>query len=199
MKKSIVIIGGSIAGLSAALFFAAAKNDELDFALTVFDEKKGDLNAAAIYNVPFFPRGAKADEIYAHIKGQISSMLEVKYIDSAVVEIQGRKGDFTIVDSEGLKVKSDYIIVATGASKCNIKGLEDFIRPHTLMPKEGKIRLECYGRQMIKDGIYAAGLVSGVTTMVACAMGSANESACAILSDIKGTLSVHHDTPSSRS
>lgn len=199
MKKSIVIIGGSVAGLSAALFFAAAKNEELDFKITIFDEKKGDLNVAAIYNVPFFPKGARADEIYAHIKGQISSMLEVKYIDSKVVEIQGEKGDFTTIDAQGLKVKSDYIIVATGASKCDIKGLENFVRAHTLMSKPGKIRLECYGRQMIKEGMYAAGLVSGVTSMVTCAMGSANEAACAILSDIKGTLSVHHDTPNSRS
>lgn len=198
MKKSITIIGGSIAGLSAALFFAAAKNDELDFDITIFDEAKGDLKAAAIYNVPFFPKGAKADEIYAHIKGQIASMLEVKYIDNNVVEISGEKGDFTTKDSAGLSIKSDYIIVATGANKCDIKGLEAYVIAHELMPKPGKIRLQCTKRQMVKEGIYAAGLVSGVTSMVTCAMGSANEAACAILSDIKGTLSVYHDTPTSR-
>lgn len=48
MRKSIAIIGGSIAGLSAALFFASAKNEELDFDITVFDEGKADLKAAAI-------------------------------------------------------------------------------------------------------------------------------------------------------
>ncbi|MCW1360835.1 NAD(P)/FAD-dependent oxidoreductase [Campylobacter sp. CCS1377] len=199
MKKSITIIGGSIAGLSAALFFASAKNNELDFDITIFDDGKADLKAAAIYNVPFFPKGAQASEIYAHIKEQIASMLEVKYIDSTVVSINGEKGDFTTTDEQGLGVKSDYIIVATGASQCNIKGLENFVIPHTLMPKPNKICLRCGERQMVKEGIYAAGLVSGVTTMVACAMGSANEAACAILSDIKGTLSVYHDTPSTRS
>ncbi|ECC1418289.1 NAD(P)/FAD-dependent oxidoreductase, partial [Campylobacter jejuni] len=29
-------------------------------------------------------------------------------------------------------------------------------------------------------------------------MGSANEAACAILSDIKGAVSVYHDTPTTR-
>lgn len=198
MKKSITIIGGSVAGLSAALFFAAAKNNELGFDIVVFDDKKADLQAAAIYNVPFFPKGAKADEIYAHIKSQITPMLQVRYIDTSVVEISGEKGNFTTKDNAGNEVKSDYIIVATGASKCDIKGLESFVKPHTLMPKPNKVRLETKDRQMIKEGIYAAGLVSGVTTMVACAMGSANEAACAILSDIKGTLSVYHDTPTSR-
>ncbi|WP_412683439.1 NAD(P)/FAD-dependent oxidoreductase [Campylobacter jejuni] len=161
MRKSIAIIGGSIAGLSAALFFASAKNEELDFDITVFDEGKADLKAAAIYNVPFFPKGAKADEIYTHIKAQIASMLEVKYIS-------------------------------------DIKELEDFVIPHELIPKPNKFCFKHHGRQIIKEGIYAAGLASGVTTMVACAMGSANEAACAILSDIKGAVSVYHDTPTTR-
>lgn len=59
MKKSIAIIGGSIAGLSAALFFASAKNDELDFDITIFDDDKADLKAATIYNVPFFQKVQK--------------------------------------------------------------------------------------------------------------------------------------------
>lgn len=198
MKKSIAIIGGSIAGLSAALFFASAKNHELDFEITVFDDGKADLKAAAIYNVPFFPKGAKADEIYTHIKEQIATMLEVKYINSSVVSIDGEKGNFTIKDENELNTKADYIIVATGANKSEIKGLQDFIIPHTLMPKPNKFCFKCEDRQMIKDGIYAAGLASGVTTMVACAMGSANETSCAILSDIKGVVSVYHDTPTTR-
>ncbi|EAJ9173380.1 NAD(P)/FAD-dependent oxidoreductase [Campylobacter jejuni] len=213
MRKSIAIIGGSIAGLSAALFFASAKNEELDFDITVFDEGKADLKAAAIYNVPFFPKGAKADEIYnvpffpkgakadeiyTHIKAQIASMLEVKYIDSKVVSISGEKGDFTVNDEQGLGIKADYIIVATGANKSDIKELEDFVIPHELIPKPNKFCFKHHGRQIIKEGIYAAGLASGVTTMVACAMGSANEAACAILSDIKGAVSVYHDTPTTR-
>ncbi|EFT8146435.1 NAD(P)/FAD-dependent oxidoreductase [Campylobacter jejuni] len=196
MRKSIAIIGGSIAGLSAALFFASAKNEELDFDIAVFDEGKADLKAAAIYNVPFFPKGAKADEIYTHIKAQIASMLEVKYIDSKAVSISGEKGDFTVNDEQGLGI--DYIIVATGANKSDIKELEDFVIPHELMPKPNKFCFKHHGRQIIKEGIYAAGLASGVTTMVACAMGSANEAACAILSDIKGAVSVYHDTPTTR-
>ncbi len=90
MRKSIAIIGGSIAGLSAALFFASAKNKELDFDITVFDEGKADLKAAAIYNVPFSQKVQKQMN-YTHIKAQIASMLEVKYIDSKVVSISGEK------------------------------------------------------------------------------------------------------------
>ena len=45
MKKRITIIGGSIAGLSAALVLASAKNDELDFDINIIDSGKPDLNA----------------------------------------------------------------------------------------------------------------------------------------------------------
>ena len=152
------------------------------------ERQEADLKAAAIYNVPFFPKGAKADEIYTHIKAQIASMLEVKYIDSKVVSISGEKGDFTVNDEQGLGIKADYIIVATGANKSDIKELEDFVIPHELIPKPNKFCFKHHGRQIIKEGIYAAGLASGVTTMVA----------CAILSDIKGAVSVYHDTPTTR-
>lgn len=59
MRKSIAIIGGSIAGLSAALFFASAKNEELDFDITVFDEGKADLKVAAITMFLFSQRVQK--------------------------------------------------------------------------------------------------------------------------------------------
>ena len=43
MKKSVVIVGGSIAGLTTALVLASAKNSELDFDITIIDDDKGDL------------------------------------------------------------------------------------------------------------------------------------------------------------
>lgn len=51
-------------------------------------------------------------------------MLEVKYIDSKVVSISGEKGDFTVNDEQGLGIKADYIIVATGQTKAISKNLK---------------------------------------------------------------------------
>ncbi len=62
-----------------------------------------------------------------------------------------RKGDFTVNDEQGLGIKADYIIVATGANKSDIKELEDFVIPHELMPKPNKFCFKHHGRQIIKE------------------------------------------------
>lgn len=197
MKKSVVIVGGSIAGLTSALVLASAKNDELDFDITIIDDDKADLKAVAIYNVPFFPKAVEGKAIIEHTKAQIDSLLKVNYVSGTAEEISGSKGAFSVKSSAG-EFKADYIILATGASRFDVKGLGDIVKPHELMNKPGKIRLATTGRQLVQDGIYAAGLASGVTTQVVCAMGSAGEAACAILSDIKGAVTIVHDTPTSR-
>ncbi|TQR33735.1 NAD(P)/FAD-dependent oxidoreductase [Campylobacter sp. MIT 99-7217] len=197
MKKSVLIVGGSIAGLTSALVLASAKNAELDFDITIVDDGKADLSAVAIYNVPFFPKGVQGKEIIEHTKKQIETLIKVNYVQASVEEISGSKGAFVAKSNNG-EFKADYVILATGASRFDIKGLGDIVKPHELMNKPNKIRLATSGRQMVKDGIYASGLASGVTTMVTCAIGSAGEAACAVLSDIKGAVSIVHDTPTSR-
>lgn len=197
MKKTITIIGGSIAGLTSALILASAKNNELDFDITIIDEGKADLNAVAVYNAPLFPSGIEGKDIIAKTKEQIASLLKVNYINGKATEINGEKGNFE-VKGENISVKSEYVILATGATSFDIKGLGDIVLPHNLMNKPNKIRLKHSGRQEVKAGIYVAGLASGVTSMVTTAMGSAGEAACAILSDIKGEIIVAHDTPTSR-
>lgn len=198
MKTSITIIGGSVAGLTSALIFASAKGEKLDFDITIIDEGKGDLHGAAIYNAPLYPLGIKAADIYAQLKKQIDSMLQVRYISGKATEVSGEKGNFTTKGESFDAVKSDYVIFATGATSFEIKGFESFVKPHTLIPKPNKVRLEWSGRQELKKGAYVAGIASGVTSMVTTAMGSASEAACAIISDISGEVAYHHDTPTSR-
>ena len=199
MQKRVVIIGGSIAGLSAALVLASAIKGDLDFCITIVEKggKEADLYKAEVYNVPLFAAGIGGEAIIAQTKAQIEKLAKVQFVEGEILEIVGTKGDF-VVKGNGIVLNADYIIVATGANACNIKGLESFVVPHTLMPKPGKICFKVGARNEIKSGIYAAGIVSGVTTMVACAMGSATESACAILSDIAGSVAVLHDLKGSR-
>lgn len=197
MKKKITIIGGSVAGLNTALILSSGINKELDFDITIIDEGKGDILKAEVHNVPFFPTSVKGEEIISHTKKQIEDFTKVNYIHAKATEISGTKGSFHIKTTQG-EFEAEYLVIATGASECDIKGLESFIEPHTLMPKPGKIKLKHTGRNLIKEGIYVAGIASGVTSMVSCALGSSAETACAILSDIKGSVSVIHDFKDSR-
>ncbi|PAF47203.1 hypothetical protein BKH41_07945 [Helicobacter sp. 12S02232-10] len=197
MIKKIIIIGGSVAGLNVALTLASATNKELNFDMSVIDEGKGDILKAEVYNVPFFPKAVKGEEIINQIKKQIQEFVSVKYINAKATEISGSKGNFKVKTTQG-DFDGDYVILATGSNSFDIQGLGEIAQPHQLMPKPGKIMLKHSGRNLVKDGIYVAGIASGVTSMVSCALGSAAETACAILSDIKGVVSVHHDYKGSR-
>lgn len=197
MKKRITIIGGSIAGLTAALILASAKNDDLDFDINIIDDGKPDLSAVAVYNSPLFPSGILGKDIIDKTLDQINSLIKVNYINGKIDQISGIKGSL-LSKGDNIEIESDYIILATGASRFDIQGLGDIVKPHNLMNKPNKIRLEYTGRQEVKPGIYVAGIASGVTSMVTTAMGSASEAACAILSDIKGAITIVHDTPTSR-
>lgn len=197
MIKKIVIVGGSVAGLNAALVLASAINKDLDFAITIIDEGKADILNAEVRNVTFFPNAVKGEEIIAQTKKQIETFAKVTYVCAKASEISGTKGAFS-VKCEAKSFEADYVIVATGANHFDIQGLGDVVQPHTLMNKPNKIKLKHSGRNLVKDGVYVAGIASGVTSMVSCAMGSAVESACAILSDIKGAITVLHDSKGSR-
>lgn len=197
MKKKVVIVGGSVAGLNAALVLASAINKDLDFSITIIDEGKADILNAEVRNVSFFPNAVKGEEIITHTKKQIEAFAKVDYVGAKVSEISGVKGSFS-VKCDAKSFEADYVVVATGANGFSIQGLGDIAEPHTLMTKPNKIKLKHSGRNLIKDGVYVAGIASGVTSMVSCAMGSAVESACAILSDIKGTVTVLHDSKGSR-
>ncbi|PAF52147.1 FAD-dependent oxidoreductase [Helicobacter sp. 13S00477-4] len=197
MTKKILIIGGSVGGLNTALTLASAINKDLDFAICVIDEGDGDIFKAQIYNVPFFPKAATGEMIIEQFKKQIESFTKVNYIQAKATEISGSKGAFKLKTTKG-DFEGDYIVLATGANAFDIQGLGNITEPHSLMTKPGKIKLKHTQRNLIKDGIYVAGIASGVTSMVGCALGSAAESACAILSDIKGTITVQHDFKGSR-
>lgn len=197
MKKRIVIIGGSVAGLNSALILASAINQEIDFDISIIDEGQGDILKAQIYNVPFFPKAVDGNHIISQIKTQIQEFTQVKYIEGKATEISGNKGNFEIKTTQG-NFNADYIVLATGANEFDIKGLGDITQPHTLMTKPGKIMLKHTGRNLVKEGIYVGGIASGVTSMVSSTLGSSAEVACAILSDIKGAVTVLHDFKGSR-
>lgn len=195
----VSIVGGSIGGLSAALVLASAISDKLNFEITVIDEggRKADLFKALPYNVALFSPGIEPEKILEDTRAQIATMGKVEYVEARIDNISGKKGDFTL--SGGTKeIKADYIILATGANEFEIKGLGDVVVPHTLMNKPNKIKLKVDESQKVLDGVYAAGLVSGVTSMIACAMGSGAGAACGILSDIHGTVTVLHDSKGTR-
>lgn len=198
--KDIVVIGGGVSGLGATLTLCSLDEKIGKFSLCVFDGGKSDFKKAELYNVPFLKKGFSGIEALNEIKAQINAFGNVEFKEEEAISIEGEKGNFVVKSNSG-SVSCKYVILATGAHELNVtlNGKEIKTLPHELMPKPGMIRVELNGRQKLQEGIYAAGLVTGVTTMFAVALGSGVEAACAILSDVAGKVVISHDSPNSRS
>lgn len=198
--KDVIIVGGGVAGLGAALTLGSSEGKRLgDINTLVIDDGKSDLKKAVLYNVPFVKKGITGIEALKQMKKDALEFKSVSYIEDTIVNVDGEEGNFIIKGKEG-EYKSKFIVLASGANKFDIllNGEKAPILEHRLMPKDGKIRLGFKSRQEFKPGIYVAGLLSGVTTMYATALGSGVEAACALMSKMGGKTTIIHDFEGSR-
>ncbi|GAB6076474.1 FAD-dependent oxidoreductase [Desulfurobacterium crinifex] len=188
----VVIVGGGPAGLSCALTLADGAK-RFDFAkgkkFVVIDSVNSDALKAVLNNVPGIKKGTTGEEYLKFLTAQVEEFEEVNLVEGEVSEISGKKGNFTVVLSDGRKLQAKLVVLATGFHSFEIKcdGVE--VIPHPKTPRPGKIALK-----PTKEGIFVAGLAAGVITMIVAAVGSGVEVACDILSEWAGKIVVGHDS-----
>lgn len=195
--KNIIIAGGGVAGFGAAITLGSSSSQKLQ--TLVIDSGNSDILKAKLYNVPFIKQGTCGEEVLKRLKEDALAFKSVSFENDTVISIDGVYPNF-ILKTKEKTYKTNFIILATGCHELNIKLNGEFIStsPHLLMPRLGKIRINFKGRQELQEGIYVAGLISGITTMYATALGSGVEAACAILSKIEEKISIVHDFEGSR-
>ncbi len=196
----ILIVGGGVAGCGAGITLGSSEGTKTgELKTLIIDSGKSHLKSAELHNVPFVKKGTSGEDALAQLKADAVEFKSVEFVEGEVLSIDGKAGDFT-VKTNGAEYKAKFIILAVGANQPSLKinGKEVQTVEHGLLPKPGTIKAVTKGRQEIEEGIYAAGLFSGVTTMYATALGSGVEAACAILSKLNGQVTIIHDSKGSR-
>lgn len=195
--QDVVIIGGGVAGFGAAITLGSSEATPLK--TLVLDSGNSDLLKSKLYNVPFLKQGTSGKEALEKLREDALTFERVSFKQEKIISIDGTYPNFTI-KSENSSYSAKFVILATGCHKLDIKLNGQLIptTPHLLMPKPGKIQVAFQGRQEFEEGIYIAGLLSGITTMYATALGSGVEAGCAILSKEAGRVSIVHDFEGSR-
>lgn len=195
--QDIVIIGGGVAGLGAAMTLGSCQSQELK--TLVLDSGNSDLLRAKLYNVPFLEQGTPGTKALQKLKEDTLAFERVAFKTDTVMSIEGSYENFTI-NTKTNTYKARIIVLASGCQALDIKlnGNSIPTSPHLLMPRPGKIQVSTKGRQELEEGIYVAGLLSGVTSMYAVALGSGVEAACAILSKLAKKVTIVHDFEGSR-
>ncbi len=199
MRYDVIIVGGGASGLYCALTLASAQGRGWEWAenrrYLILDTGRSDMNRALFNNVPGIPMGTKGRELLDRIREQIKFYGGVDFLEEEVVEISGRKGEFKIRTKGGREIEGDYVVLASGFHRFDIEceGVEVVENPRS--PKPGRVMVKHDGNFKVRDGLFVAGLLAGVSSMFTIASGTGVQVAIDILSEWAGKPIVIHDVP----
>jgi len=200
MRYDVIIVGGGASGLACALTLASSQGRGWEWAegkkFLVIDNGRSDLNKALLNNVPGVPTGTLGPELLQKIKDQIKAINNsVEFIEDKVTKVEGEKGNFKVYTEGGKVFEADYVVLASGFHKFEIEceGVEVVDNPKS--PKPGRVMIKHDGDYKVRDGLFVAGLLAGVSSMYTAAAGSGVQVAINILSEWAGKPVVIHDVP----
>ena len=181
-----LIIGGGAAGMSCALVLGSAHKRPYveNKQIGIFTHQKtSHLQNALFNNVLGLTPGTTGASILESGKAQLSSLYPhiVQIEKEKVLEIEQVSGIFKIKTN-----KSNYttkiIVIAVGYTNLfNIKGMEQYIKPHPrTAPEKNRIWLENKDH-LISENLYVAGTLAGWRSQFAMACGSGAHVATDIL------------------
>ncbi len=198
MRYDVIIVGGGPAGLSCALTLASSQGRGWEWAegkkFLVIDEGNSDLNKAMLKNVPGVPIGTLGPELLEKIRQQIKELNDsVEIKQGKVVKVEGEKGSFKVHTESGEVYEAEYVVLAPGFHKFEIEceGVEVVDNPKS--PKPGRVMVKHDGDYKVREGLFVAGLLAGVSSMFTAAAGSGVQVAINILSEWAGKPIVIHD------
>lgn len=124
---SVVIIGGGLAGHSAALYLSRAKTDH---ALIEGESMHlgGQMIKAIYENIPGYEKIMGVD-YFMNIQSQLKKLGQTIFISDTALSIAKDGKHFTIDLSSGKKIQARTIVIATGAqpNKLGVEGEEKYL------------------------------------------------------------------------
>lgn len=182
----VLIIGGGVAGVSAALIFGSAKEKSFmaDKQIGIIAHQKASSLQNALFNNAYgIAPGTLGRNLLnsslEHLQNLYPQILQIE--GEKVVRISGEFGNFTITTNKNT-YHSKLIMIGIGAGNpFTIEGLENYIIPHKkAAPEKNRIQLE-NNDHLVTKGIYAIGTLAGHRSQLVIAAGSGASAATDVL------------------
>ena len=182
----VLIIGGGVSGVSAALIFGSAKEKSFmaDKQIGIIAHQKASSLQNALFNNAYgIAPGTLGRNLLnsslEHLQNLYPQILQIE--GEKVVRISGEFNNFTITTNKNT-YHSKLIMIGIGAGNpFTIEGLENYIIPHKkAAPEKNKIQLE-NNDHLVSEGIYAIGTLAGHRSQLVIAAGSGASAATDVL------------------
>ena len=182
----VLIIGGGVAGVSAALIFGSAKEKSFmaDKQIGIIAHQKASSLQNALFNNAYgIAPGTLGRNLLnsslEHLQNLYPQILQI--VGEKVVRISGEFGNFTITTNKNT-YHSKLIMIGIGAGNpFTIEGLENYTIPHKkAAPEKNRIQLE-NNDHLVSEGIYAIGTLAGHRSQLVIAAGSGASAATDVL------------------
>lgn len=200
MIYDILIIGGSVAGVSCAMILGSAskKSFVADKNIAIIAHQKASALQDGLYNNAYgIPIGTLgADILHNTLNDLKQTFPTINCIeDEKVLEITQDNEVFALITNKGNQYLAKTIVLATGNGSMNIKGLESYVMPHQKsIPEKNRIQLRNKDHKVEKN-IYVAGTLAGHRSQLSIAAGSGAMVATDILVEWNGGNETHvHDS-----
>jgi thioredoxin reductase len=191
----LVIIGGGISGLSAALVMSAAVKDKKSMSgksVAVFDAGGSDALKATFYNAPGVKQGTSGKKSIKKLKDQVDAYGIAKLYKKMVTSLEKTDEGFTITEKKGKQYKAKTLLLATGFRKWRIDGIDLPIKRFTRTTNDSRVAME-HQDYKVADNIYVCGLLADVSSHYPIVAGTGAQAAINIMHEWTGEWIVIHD------
>lgn len=186
----VVVIGGGVAGLSAAIFTANA-----GLKTVVLDKGQSQITrVSSVQNIPGFPNGISGTEWINQARKQVEKFNGMMKDELVSEVMKAEAGSFEIKTEENI-YQSKYIIIATNVKKDVLSafGLQQEVNSYVPNGKAKFVPTVSWNGETEIENLYLAGLITEIPSQVSVALGHGAAVGIAVVSKEKGTPYIWHD------
>lgn len=178
MVYDVLIIGGSVAGVSCALILGSAYKKPFvsDKKIAIIAHQRASALQDGLYNNAYgIPVGTLGADLLVNTLSELKNTYpQIDCIeDEKVLKIEKTTSEtFLVSTNKENVIETKLVVIATGNGSMTIEGLEQFVEPHQRsIASKNRIQLK-NDDHLVTKGIYVAGTLAGHRSQLAIASGS---------------------------